>query len=216
MIGWIDQHGNTSGLGHQVMEKSQPLGRNLSSEKIDSGRVAARPGKAGDKAKPDRVFADAEDDWGRCGRGFGRLGTNGQAGRGDNGHATADEVSHERRQAIVPPIQPVVLDHHVLALDVAGFVEAFTERGGLARGGIGRANADESDNREHRLLRPRLRRPRRRAAEKRDELAAPHSITSSARASNVAGTSRPSALAVLRLMTSSYFVGACTGRSAGL
>src|SRR5262245_693533 len=42
-----------------------------------------------------------------------------------------------------------------------------------------------------------------------------HSITSSARASSVGGTSRPSALAVLRLMTSSNFVGACTGRSAG-
>src|SRR5215831_1359100 len=43
-----------------------------------------------------------------------------------------------------------------------------------------------------------------------------HSITSSARASSVGRTSRPSALAVLRLTTSSYFVGACTGRSAGL
>jgi hypothetical protein len=43
----------------------------------------------------------------------------------------------------------------------------------------------------------------------------PYSITSSARTSTVAGTSRPSALAVLRLMTSSYLVGACTGRSAG-
>src|SRR5882672_3607820 len=42
-----------------------------------------------------------------------------------------------------------------------------------------------------------------------------HSITSSARASTVAGMSRPSALAVLRLITSSYLVGACTGRSAG-
>src|SRR5262245_59610909 len=42
-----------------------------------------------------------------------------------------------------------------------------------------------------------------------------HSITSSARASSVGGTSMPSALAVLRLMTSSYLVGACTGRSAG-
>jgi hypothetical protein len=36
----------------------------------------------------------------------------------------------------------------------------------------------------------------------------PYSITSSARASTVVGISRPSALAVLRLMTSSYFVGA--------
>ena len=42
-----------------------------------------------------------------------------------------------------------------------------------------------------------------------------HSITSSARASSDCGTSSPSALAVLRLMTSSYLVGACTGRSAG-
>src|SRR6516165_2917607 len=42
-----------------------------------------------------------------------------------------------------------------------------------------------------------------------------HSITSSARLSNDCGTVRPSALAVLRLMTSSYLVGACTGRSLG-
>ena len=42
-----------------------------------------------------------------------------------------------------------------------------------------------------------------------------YSITSSARASSVGGTSRPSALAVLTLITSSYLVGACTGRSAG-
>ena len=36
-----------------------------------------------------------------------------------------------------------------------------------------------------------------------------------ARASTVAGTSRPSALAVFRLIINSYLVGACTGRSAG-
>jgi len=42
-----------------------------------------------------------------------------------------------------------------------------------------------------------------------------HSITSSARARSVGGTSMPSVFAVLRLITSSYLVGACTGRSAG-
>src|SRR5262245_4468733 len=66
-----------------------------------------------------------------------------------------------------------------------------------------------------RLLRAHRQRPRRRVAEQRDELAPPHhSITSSARVSNVAGTSRPRALAVLRLMSYYYLVGACTGRSA--
>ena len=43
-----------------------------------------------------------------------------------------------------------------------------------------------------------------------------YSITSSARASSVGGTSRPSPLAVFKLITSSYLVGACTGRSPGL
>src|SRR6266403_3543351 len=42
-----------------------------------------------------------------------------------------------------------------------------------------------------------------------------HSITSSARASNVGGTVRPTALAVLRLMNSSTLVGCWTGISTG-
>src|SRR5262249_35747111 len=67
------------------------------------------------------------------------------------------------------------------------------------------------------LLRPRRERPRhRRAAEQRDELTALHSITSSARASSVAGISRPRALAVGRLMTSSNLVDCTTGSSAAL
>src|SRR5213076_73549 len=58
------------------------------------------------------------------------------------------------------------------------------------------------------LLRPCRERPcGRRAAEQRDELAAVHSITSSASASNLSGISRPSAFAVLTLTTSGNFVG---------
>src|SRR5262249_49777867 len=66
------------------------------------------------------------------------------------------------------------------------------------------------------LLRARRERPRyRRAAEQRDELATLHSITSSVRASSEMGGSRPSALAVLRLMTNSNLVANCTGNSPG-
>src|SRR5262245_38629243 len=54
-----------------------------------------------------------------------------------------------------------------------------------------------------------------RLAVERDEIAALYSITSSARASRVSGTVRPSVLAVLRLIARSYLVGAWTGRSAG-
>ena len=67
----------------------------------------------------------------------------------------------------------------------------------------------------HLPLRERRQRPRRRAAEQRDEIEALHSITSSARASSEGGTSRPSALAALRLTTSSNLTGAWTGSSLG-
>ena len=45
---------------------------------------------------------------------------------------------------------------------------------------------------------------------------ASYSITSSARATSVGGTTRPRALAVFILITSSNLVGISTGRSAGL
>src|SRR5262249_8435487 len=59
--------------------------------------------------------------------------------------------------------------------------------------------------------RPDRRRHRRLLRVQHDELAARHSITSSARASSPGCTSSPSALAVLRLITISYFVGAWQG-----
>src|SRR5262249_34733059 len=72
------------------------------------------------------------------------------------------------------------------------------------------------DQRQRRVLRARRQRQRSRcAAEQRDELAPLHSITSSAMASSLSGIWRPSALAVLRLITSSNLVGCSTGNSAG-
>src|SRR5262249_19011577 len=65
------------------------------------------------------------------------------------------------------------------------------------------------------LLRARLERPRGRATEQRDELAASHSITLSARSSTPVGNSMPIALAVLRLTISSNLAACSTGRSAG-
>src|SRR5262249_10220092 len=109
----------------------------------------------------------AEDDRDRCGRSLGRLSTGGLAGRSDNGYATTHEVSHERRQAIVSALQPVVLHRYILALEVAGFVEGFAERSRIAPRGLGRPNVDEADHRQRRLLRARRERPRNsRAAER--------------------------------------------------
>jgi hypothetical protein len=69
----------------------------------------------------------------------------------------------------------VVPDRHVLAFDVAGFIEAFAELGHKARGGIGRSVSDKRDHRQRRLLRARSKGPRDcSTAEKRDELASLH------------------------------------------
>jgi hypothetical protein len=199
------------------VQQPQPLGRDLSRQKIDAGRITARSGNAGDQTKLDGVFADREDDRYCCGRSFGRKRGRIAPERNDYRHATAGQVGHERWQAIVLALQPMVLDRRVLALDVAGFVEPFLERSDLAHRGVRRPAADEADDRQRRLLRARRERRRcRRAANERHKLATPHSITSSARASSVGGISSPSAFAVLRLIASWYFVGCCTGRSAGL
>src|SRR5215813_5750891 len=66
------------------------------------------------------------------------------------------------------------------------------------------------------LLRARRKRPRHRAAEQRDELAAFHSITSSASSRRSRGIVNPSVLAVLRLIASSNLVGCSIGMSPGL
>src|SRR5262249_51329731 len=80
---------------------------------------------------------------------------------------------------------------------------------------VWRTSFEIPDHRYRGLLRARRERPRRRAAEQRDEIAPPHSITSSARAMNVGGTSRRSVRAVLRLIASTNLVACITGRSAG-
>jgi len=173
----IDQRGNPNGLRHELVQQPQPLGHDLRDENIYAGRVAARPGKAGDKTELDGVFADAEDNRDRRGCSFGRLGSKGAAGRGDHGHATADEVGHQSRQTVVFAAQPMILHRHVFALDVPDFVEAFAKRGRSGRGGFRRPEVSKGDDRHRRLLRTCRERPRYRGAEERDELAASHGLT---------------------------------------
>jgi hypothetical protein len=68
-----------------------------------------------------------------------------------------------------------------LALDVADFAQALPEREHTVCERDSRCAAEEPDHRHRRLLRARRERPRGGGANERDELAASHSITSSAR-----------------------------------
>src|SRR5262249_45800341 len=185
-------------------------------KKIDTRTIAARSGEACDEAEPDRVFGDDEDLGNRRGRRFDRERRWRTHGR-DHGNSLANETRRQCRQPVVVTLPPAVFDCEVLALDVARLLEALAKCRQTARHRLGRSGVEEPDHRLRRLLRAGSQRPRgRRAAEQRYEHAAVHSITSSASASNLSGISIPSALAVLRLMTSSSLFTCSTGKSAGL
>src|SRR5262249_41952285 len=136
-------------------------------------------------------------------------------GGDDDVDVHADQFGCEVTQ-LLDALRPAELDDNALALDVAEIAQPRPQRFHLARSRGSGGEMQIPDPSNLCRLRARRKRPhRRRAAEQRDELPTLHSITSSARASTVAGTSRPSALAVLTFTISSNLVGCCTGRSAG-
>src|SRR5262249_61900873 len=114
---------------------------------------------------------------------------------------------------------PAKLDPHIAAVDPAQLLHRFQERHDVGlRIRVVRGPVHQRADAQHPvgLLRSRRERPRSRAADKRDKVAPLHSITSSARAMSVGGISRPSALAVWRLMVKLNLVERSIGRSAAL
>src|SRR5262249_2518871 len=122
---------------------------------------------------------------------------------------------HEASQ-VLQLLVVAILDRDIPPLAPAQLTQPLHKGAGPLALCCSRARAKEPDGRQLRLLRPRHHRPCCRAAEQRDEVAALHSVTSSARGRRLGGTSRPSARAVGRLMTSSNLLDCMTGKSAGL
>ena len=138
-------------------------------EKIDTCQVAARSGEASNKTKPDRVFADDEDDGDRRGCRLGRQRSIGTSGRGDHGDLSANQFGRQLWQSIDLIVGPAVFDRDILALDIAG-PSGLGEMRAESRQPVRRPGAEEPDYRHRRLLRPRPKRPRLAAAEQCDEL----------------------------------------------
>src|SRR5262249_42427488 len=128
-----------------------------------------------------------------------------------------DELGGDLGEAFAASLRPAILDRDVAAFDPADFVQPLHQGGDRLADHRRRGPAKEPDSWQlRRLLRARRERPgSRRAAEQRDERAPSHSITSSASNCIELGTARPSAFAVLKLITNSNLVDRCTGRSAG-
>ncbi len=137
--------------------------------------------------------------------------------RENNFDIHADQLGRKYVQ-LFDCIRPTELNDNVLALDIAEVTQACLQRLYPVRGRRRGTETQVPDPRDlRRLLRARRERPSEScAAEERDDIPPPHSITSSARPRIEGGIVRPSALAVLRLITSWYLEACSTGRSAGL
>src|SRR5262249_10167017 len=180
-----------------------------------AGDVAARPRETCDMTQADRVGVDREDDGNCRGPLPGRFNEGRRRGEDHiDGHARELGRKCGQLPTVLRPSPP---DEDVVARDVAQVAQARPQAISCKRLGD---KAEKSDAWQLRtLLRARGEQQKKRrygrAGEQRDELPPFHSITSSARASSVGGTSRPSAAAVCRLMTNSNLVGCRIGSSAG-
>src|SRR5262250_3198868 len=194
-ISWLLENCNPSGFGHDLLQYFQPLHRQFRRQEGEPRRVAARVCQTPDHAAFQRVGRRSHDDRDalRCTlRGADRSG----AANYDDINLRPQQVADQRgyRVDIVPIMAKLVGDVAPFDItEVAHPAHEFLAEWIVVRGS--RTDVPET-RRLARLLRPRRERPRCRAAEQRDELAPSHSITSSARPSTEAGSSRPSAFAV--------------------
>src|SRR6516162_3766044 len=198
-------------LRKKLAQDFEPLADKIGRLSREAGDIVAWSGEARDETTPDRVRVDGKDDRNnRCGL-LERWNCSAKCNYDVD--SQSDELSGNLCVSLHAVFRPAMLDCDGSALDPAELAKPFQKRGVPRTLRPTRSRAEKPDRRQLLLPARRERPRRRRAAEQRDELATSHSITSSARASIVVGTSRPSALAVLRFIINSNLVGACTGSS---
>src|SRR6516165_8992391 len=217
----IEHDGGPLEPGCDLREQFQPPASERGFQDGEAGDVPARAVKPRDDAAGDGITHVHKDDRDRP-----RLPLDGNGRRGPARHDDvgfqADQLVCERWYPIDVSAGPTKVHPRAAAIGPTQARNSLSERGTATlrlRIRIVFIGGPEHADAPHplALLRPRRKRPRRcRAAEKRDELAAPdHSITSSAVASSVGGTSMRKVRAVCRLMTNSNLVERMTGKSAG-
>src|SRR5262245_54123601 len=171
--GRIDEHGHAHGGGHQLAQKLQPCYYQIYAKEIDTGQVAARPGDARDKTKPDRIIRNGEDDWDCRGCRLGRLRRWGASAGGDDSDLPANQVGRQLWKPVILALRPAVDDRHILALNVADLLQTSAPGVQTVPDHVLRSGVEKPDHRHRWLLRPHRERPHgRRPAEQRDELAA--------------------------------------------
>ena len=215
-ISRVDQESDRPHLRQQLAQQLEPLRGHGIAQPADPRHVSARTIKAGHQAELHRVAAGGKHDGNDRRRSLGGNARRGDAGGGDDRNLTTDQIGGKRRQIVILALRPAILDRNIAALNIAD-----SQRGlPGTRPGSGETVGENTTEIPISASTAAARAPRaatcRRAAEQRDELAALHSITSSAATSSLSGIVRPIVFAACRLMTSSNLVDCATGKSAGL
>src|ERR1700730_16378385 len=118
----VREHGEGRGRGNEIVQQPQALLGQFGREGVDTGRVAAGSGEAGEEPQLDRSGCGVEHDGDRRGRSLGRSGRSFAAHRDDDGDLAANEIGHQRRHPVVVALGPAILDHDVTVLDKPGFL----------------------------------------------------------------------------------------------
>jgi hypothetical protein len=104
----------------------------------------------------------------------------------NHGYLTLNQFGDECRQLIVPTLCPPVFDRNALVLDVPSLSKATAKSSKVLAVRFRRCEVEKPDHRYGWLLRARRKRPGNgSAAEKRDEVASPHSTTSQVEGNNL-------------------------------
>src|SRR5262249_33806515 len=198
---------------NKLAQKLEAFSSEISRLNGQASHVATRAGQACNKSGANRVRRYCKDD---RDRGRRLLGSGNRATcRQDDIHLQANKLGRQVGEAPAVPLGPTIFEGERASITPAEFIQTLGKHGKVRLPRGRRRHAQYADRRP--ILRARRERPRRcHAAEQRDEIAAVHSITSSARASSLSGTERPNALAVATLMTNSNFSICSTGKSAGV
>jgi len=214
----IHQHEIVCGLRRQLVQQPEPFCCQFYVQGAETGGIAAGSAETGDESESEWV-SDGKDDRNGLGCGFGRARRRRAQGRCNDGDRQAHELGRQFRQAVIAVFRPARFDPHVLTIGITGLAQAIAKCNEALGVRLRRSGLQQPDDRQRRLLRARGERwqhgRRRRAADERDEVAPPHSITSSARDAKAGDTNKPMAFAALRFITIWYFVGAWIGRSLG-
>src|ERR1700730_18583459 len=166
----------------------------------------------GNDSGPDGIIGQRKDDGDRFCRVLGGLDGFRAAARHDEVDPEIDKLRGKSAKPLWIRAGISVLDDDVLALDPSELPQFLLEHHLVGAGRLERGKLPDPVHLSRRL---RLGGDHRtRASEERATIH--HWITSSARSRSDGGIVSPRALAVLRLMTNSNFVGCSTGRSPGL